>query len=168
MQRKNVILGCLALAAAVWAVLRTAGPERGRLLVLGMFISMGIIMAFRRRRPLRLSSDDPWIKGRHEEGLPVRTNVSCTLTLREKDLAILADERTFTFPYEEIADIRMETDQRREVGSHTAQSNGKLVIHWLSEGEETPIVLRMEDQDAADLMAIRCRFRIMEMREKER
>ena len=35
-----------------------------------------------------------------------------------------------------------------------------LILSWLADGEETPIVLRTEGWDEAELMAVHCRFRV--------
>lgn len=160
MRKRGLMLGCLVLLGTAVVVLRLAGQERGQLLVMGMAVTLVLILGLRRRRPVKLSPDDRWIRARHESGLPMEEGMACTLALRENDLAIMAGDRTFCFPYGEIADARAESRDRREVGGKVPEQGGTLVLTWRSEGEESPIVLETEDWDEAELMAVHCRFRV--------
>ena len=166
MGQRGLLLGGLVLLIAAVVVLRLAGQDRGQMLVLGMAVTLVLILGLRRRRPVKLSPDDRWIRAWHESGLPIDRGLFCTLALRENDLAIIAEDRTFCFPYEEIADARAESEERREVGGKDSRGGGKLVLSWLADGEETPIVLRTEDWDEAELMAVHCRFRVRERGQK--
>ncbi len=160
MRQRGLMLGGLVLLIAAVVVLRLAGQERGQLLVMGMAVTLVLILGLRRRRPVKLSPDDRWIRAWHESGLPVEQGIACTLALREHDLAIAAGDRTFCFPYGEIADARAESEERREVGGKSGRDGGMLILSWLADGEETPIVLRTEGWDEAELMAVHCRFRV--------
>lgn len=133
MRQRGLLLGGLVLLIAAVVVLRLAGQDRGQMLVLGMAVTLVLILGLRRRRPVKLSPDDRWIRAWHESGLPIDRGLFCTLALRENDLAIMAEDRTFCFPYGEIADARAESEERREVGERTPGAGGS----WCSPGWPT-------------------------------